>query len=169
MFKHIGGIQPDPENPGFKNIIIKPEIGGGLSCAKMHYDSANGRIETHWYIQNDPAGLVPNTLHVEVTVPVNTTADIYIPGEDLTLLSEGEGPNEIIASIADGVLDWREETADLYVLEVESGTYHFKSASDRLFPFDCNGTCVDPNCLNCEAEDGTRPCQECNPWCPYPE
>jgi hypothetical protein len=44
----LGGIRPDPAGPGFKQIILKPNIVGGLHWVDCHYDSAHGRILSHW-------------------------------------------------------------------------------------------------------------------------
>jgi alpha-L-rhamnosidase len=165
MFKHIGGIQPDPENPGFKNIIIKPQIGGGISCASMHYDTTHGRVTTHWWIREGELG-DPNELHLRVGVPVNTTATIYIPGIDTSTIFEGES-GETLAYLAEGVV-LLEEVEETHALsyELESGEYHFVSVSNELFPFSCSDNCQD--CLDCEADDGSKPCHDCNPDCNPP-
>ena len=41
LYQHIGGIQPDPDQPGFKHVILRPQIGGGLSCAQTSYRSVH--------------------------------------------------------------------------------------------------------------------------------
>ncbi|MGY3052439.1 alpha-L-rhamnosidase [Pedobacter sp. UYEF25] len=70
MYKHVAGIQP--ESAGYKQIIIKPEIGGGLTWAEGTFDCAYGTIASKWKI-ND------NKLDMTVTIPPNTTADIFVP------------------------------------------------------------------------------------------
>lgn len=37
IYKYIGGIQSDPDQPGFKNIIICPKPIAGLDFAKTSY------------------------------------------------------------------------------------------------------------------------------------
>jgi hypothetical protein len=131
-YKHIGGIQADEENPGFKNVLVKPQIGGGLSCASTHYDSIHGRIETHWYIEEGDLG-DPNQLHLEVTVPTNTTAKVYIPGLDPSVIFEGE-TGTTLAYLAEGVTLTEEiEETNTFVYDVVSGIYHFLLRS--VIPF----------------------------------
>ncbi|MFA6245392.1 MAG: glycoside hydrolase family 78 protein [Mucilaginibacter sp.] len=70
MYQNITGIQA--AEPGYKKIIIKPVLGGGLSWAEGAYDCPYGRIESKWKISG-------NKLDMTVTIPPNTTADIFIP------------------------------------------------------------------------------------------
>ncbi|RYY33287.1 MAG: alpha-L-rhamnosidase, partial [Sphingobacteriaceae bacterium] len=70
MYQNIAGIQVG--EPGYKKIIIKPLIGGKLTWAKGSYDSRYGKIVSNWAITN-------NKLNLDVTIPPNTTADIYVP------------------------------------------------------------------------------------------
>jgi alpha-L-rhamnosidase len=73
FFQGIAGIRPDPAAPGFKHIVVKPEVGGDLAWAKAEYLSIHGMIASHWH--RDGGELV-----FDVTVPPNTTASIHIPG-----------------------------------------------------------------------------------------
>ncbi|MBK0379684.1 glycoside hydrolase family 78 protein [Mucilaginibacter segetis] len=70
MYKHIAGIQAG--SPGYKKIIIKPEIGGGLTWAEGTYNSVYGTISCKWQITG-------SKLDMTVTIPQNTTAVIYVP------------------------------------------------------------------------------------------
>ena len=46
MFASMAGI--DTKGPGYKEIVIKPEIGGDMAYAKATYGSRRGEIATHW-------------------------------------------------------------------------------------------------------------------------
>ncbi|WP_184550073.1 glycoside hydrolase family 78 protein [Mucilaginibacter sp. FT3.2] len=70
MYQNIAGIQA--AEPGYKKIIIKPVIGGGLTWAEGSYDCPYGRINSKWKIEG-------NKLDMTVTIPSNTTADIFVP------------------------------------------------------------------------------------------
>ncbi len=70
MYKHVAGIQAG--SPGYKKIIIKPEIGGGLTWAKGTFDCIYGTISCKWEITGDK-------LDMTVAVPPNTTADVFVP------------------------------------------------------------------------------------------
>jgi alpha-L-rhamnosidase len=86
-----------------------------LNYAKASYQSIHGRIATHW-------GLQDNTLTLEVTIPVNTTATVYVPTRRPTGVTESGRP----AGSAPGVT---EKTPDdgFAVFEVESGRYRFSA------------------------------------------
>ncbi|MEO6150512.1 MAG: glycoside hydrolase family 78 protein [Mucilaginibacter sp.] len=70
MYQNIAGIQA--AEPGYKKIVIKPIIGGKLTWAEGTYDCPFGKISSKWKITG-------NKLTMDVTIPQNTTADIYVP------------------------------------------------------------------------------------------
>jgi alpha-L-rhamnosidase len=89
----------------------------GITWAKGHYDSINGRIGSDWKVAN-------NDFHWNITVPANTTATVFIPAVDAAAVTESGKP----ASEAEGVKFVRVENGRA-VYEVSSGSYAFVSAS----------------------------------------
>ncbi|MEA1875912.1 MAG: family 78 glycoside hydrolase catalytic domain [Bacteroidota bacterium] len=77
MYKHLLGIQPDPESPGWRHFILAPKIGGSLTSAKGSYHSINGLISMEWYLQT-------NVLDLECEIPPNTSATFIMPQGFLT-------------------------------------------------------------------------------------
>jgi len=75
IYQQIGGIQPDPEIPGYKQFIIHPHPGGGITWAKTSYHSLYGEIRSEWHLAN-------GVLELDVTVPPNTRARIILPGNN---------------------------------------------------------------------------------------
>ena len=80
-----GGIVANPVGPGFKKIIIKPAIVGDLTWVKAHHDSPYGRIVSNW--QRDGRRLT-----MDITIPANTTATVFVPGESVRQV--GPGPHQ---------------------------------------------------------------------------
>ena len=113
FYKALAGINPDPAAPGFKHIIIRPNIVGNLTSAEATYDSVRGRIVSDWKIKQARFNLT-------VTIPANTTATVYLPTAAVERITEGGKP----AIKARGVKDFRVE-AGRTLLGVGSGTYHF--------------------------------------------
>ncbi len=74
----IAGINYDPEQPGFANIVFAPHFVEGLDWARASYDSVRGEIHAAWRRKEG---------HVEytVTVPANTTATLRYGGEERQL------------------------------------------------------------------------------------
>ncbi|MCP4453956.1 MAG: hypothetical protein GY809_21045 [Planctomycetes bacterium] len=50
MVKTIGDI--DFMNPGYKKLWIRPQPGGKITSAGVHYDSIRGRIGSEWALKN---------------------------------------------------------------------------------------------------------------------
>ena len=52
MYAVVGGIDLDPDQPGYKHIIMHPQPGGGLTYAKAELHSMYGIIRSAWTLQN---------------------------------------------------------------------------------------------------------------------
>jgi alpha-L-rhamnosidase len=74
LYQGLAGIQADPAAPGFKNVIIKPAVVGDVTWVKAHHDSPYGRIVSNW--QRDGRNLT-----MDITVPANSSATVFVPGE----------------------------------------------------------------------------------------
>ncbi len=48
LFRWLGGIQPDPDNPGFRKFTIRPSLPPGLTYVKCTYHSPYGIIRSNW-------------------------------------------------------------------------------------------------------------------------
>jgi alpha-L-rhamnosidase len=113
LFGTVAGI--DTDVPGYKQIVIRPRPGGGLTYAGATYNSIAGKIESHWKIVRD-------TFTLEVTVPANTTAAVYVPAKDAETVLESGWP----AGAAEGVRFLRMHAGNA-IFEVRSGHYRFVS------------------------------------------
>ena len=115
FYRTLAGINYDPEQPGFKHIIIKPVVLGDLTWVRCSHDSIHGRITSNWKRDGDK-------LTMDVTIPANTTATVSIPSQDAAGVIESGRP----AAKAEGVKLLRMENAAA-VFEVGSGSYRFQS------------------------------------------
>ena len=117
FYRTLGGIQCDPEIPGFKHIIMRPQPPADLAWVNVHYDSIHGRIVSNWKREGVD-------LTMEVTIPINTTATLHVPARDGAAVTESGKP----AAQAQGVRFLRMENgAAVYALG--SGHYQFHSGS----------------------------------------
>ena len=110
------GIETD--GPGFKRLVMKPEVGHSVTWAKGHYDSIMGRIESDWRIEDDQ-------LIWRIAVPANTTATLHVPAPDASSVTEADKPLE-----QDKAVRFVRMQDGRAVLEVGSGTYLFRSAME---------------------------------------
>ncbi|MBN1360232.1 MAG: family 78 glycoside hydrolase catalytic domain [Sedimentisphaerales bacterium] len=130
MFKTIGGI--DTQGPGYKHLIIRPCPDGRLSWAKVSYDSIHGPIAAAWRIENrrqstgwdllhldSSSDRIP-TLILDVTIPANTDATVYIPTRDPRRVTEsGKLASQVQAVTFIGT------EGDKAVYRIGSGHYKF--------------------------------------------
>lgn len=101
FFEGIGGIKPDVNAPGFKNIILEPKLINQLKWAKADYNSVYGKIVSSWKREGE-------TLIWNVTIPVNATAELKLPnqftkitikdGMGKTLVQNESNPNRKLTS-----------------------------------------------------------------------
>jgi len=115
FYQGLAGIQTDPAAPGFKNTIIKPAIVGDVTWVKSHHDSPYGRIASNWKREGEK-------LTMDVTIPPNSTATVFVPAKDAASVTESGKP----AGEAEGVKFLRMES-NAAVYAVGSGTYQFQS------------------------------------------
>jgi hypothetical protein len=115
FYSGLLGISADA--PGFERIVVKPQPVGELAWAKGHYDSLFGRILSSW--KRDSVKLT-----LDIAIPPNTTATVYVPANDAAEVTEGGKP----AAGAPGVKFIRYETGAA-VYEIGSGAYRFESAN----------------------------------------
>jgi alpha-L-rhamnosidase len=113
FYHDLAGIGSDPSVPAFKRAVIKPATPGDLAWVQSSYNSIYGKIESHWTLVNGQFAL-------NVTIPPNTTAIVYVPAKAEARITEGGKP----AANAPGVkyLRWEDGAA---VYDVVSGRYYF--------------------------------------------
>jgi alpha-L-rhamnosidase len=116
LFEYLAGIRPDPDSPGYRHFILHPVPVGDLTSAKAHYDSIRGTITSDWKLDG-------KQLTYAVTIPPNTTATVFVPGEIATA-------NGTPVRQTDGVKFLRMENGAT-VCEVESGKYLFAATVSR--------------------------------------
>ena len=107
-YENMAGIKSNPETPGFKQIIMKPDFEAGLTYVNASYESIHGLIKSNWKKNK-------KNLQWNITIPANTSALVYLPttnASDITL-----NDKKIIAET------YKTEGAKL-VLTVPSGTYN---------------------------------------------
>jgi alpha-L-rhamnosidase len=119
LYEDLAGIKSDPDHPGFKHIIVRPRVTGDLKFVKASHRSPYGEIATSWRYEGDSF-----TLHV--SVPPNTSADVYVPAPERSAVLE----NGKAAEASMGVRFLR-RTPDATVYEIGSGEYVFTSKLSR--------------------------------------
>ncbi len=117
MYRVIAGIDTKTDAPGYKQIVIKPTIGGSLENASADYETNYGKVSSHWKLDG-------GNLSLDVEIPANTTATIYIPANNGGAVMESGKP---IASEPD--IKMASPETGYVVVNVGSGIYHFSVAA----------------------------------------
>ncbi|WP_221350922.1 alpha-L-rhamnosidase [Streptomyces beigongshangae] len=72
MYANIAGIAPG--RPGYREIVVRPRPGGGVTSARATFSSVHGPVSTRWRQRPDGFALT-------CSVPPNTAAEVWIPAD----------------------------------------------------------------------------------------
>jgi alpha-L-rhamnosidase len=119
LYRYVAGMDIDPENPGYKHILLAPHPGGGLSNAGVEFNSIFGKVKSAWKL--DGTDFV-----YEVTVPANTTATVTLPAAkaDRVLVNA----QAMTASIKESL----KQTDKGISVNIGSGSYTFRYPAEGL-------------------------------------
>jgi alpha-L-rhamnosidase len=112
----LAGIRPDDNLPGFKHVVIRPAVVGDLTFSEAEFDSPYGTIRSGWRLDGD-------RLTLNVTIPPNTSATVYVPAKPAAQVSENGQPAEKAPGVR---FVMRHPGAAVY--EIGSGAYRFVSS-----------------------------------------
>ena len=110
LYKTVAGINPD--QPGYKSIVIKPHPGKEMNDVKAWHLTPYGKVASSWSVSS-------GSLVMKVKIPVNTTATIYVPttgtkaslnGSEIAATEKVTGPGYDYLVIEKGSGDYRIET-----------------------------------------------------------
>jgi len=111
----LAGISQTSESIAYKEIVIRPELVGDLTEVNGNFLSPYGLIQSHWKLK-------ANTFDIDITIPPNTNALVFLPASRESAILEGNKNINDIKSIH--FLKWENDRA---VYKIGSGTYHFTS------------------------------------------
>jgi alpha-L-rhamnosidase len=116
LFREVAGIKN--ATPGYKQILIHPNPGGGLTHARAIQKTLYGRLSSEWAFED-------GSFMLEVTVPANTTAQVVLPyAATVQVLMNGISLN--MANQRYAILE------DNVIVYLGSGTYHFSYPSGQF-------------------------------------
>lgn len=115
MYRKMAGLDTfeDEKGVGYKHIKIQPYPGGTLTNAKATLQTYYGTASSGWEIKN-------GQFILDVEVPVNTTATVFLPSTNVQKITESGTPIKTSKDIKiDGQKDNR------VVVNLGSGVYRF--------------------------------------------
>ncbi len=115
LYRKLAGMNADPEAPGYRHIIFRPQPVDELTFVKYFNQTSLGEAGISWKNENQ-------VFSMEVTVPVGSQATVYVPVRNGNHITESGNP----ISASEDVSLIREEE-DYQVFAVKSGKYQFLS------------------------------------------
>jgi hypothetical protein len=120
FYAGLGGISQTKKSVAYKEIVIKPEMVGDLTWAKTSYQSSYGEIRSAW----EKSG---TSVKMNISIPVNTSALIYIPVTFESIVKEG---GKDISGQKDIQFVGEENGRKIY--KVGSGVYSFSVEKNNI-------------------------------------
>jgi alpha-L-rhamnosidase len=115
MYRTVAGLDTYQDGPGYKHIRIKPYIGGDFTQVSASLKTYYGDASSSWKLEN-------GILIMDLEIPANTIATVYIPTVDQGSVKESGG--SLTASIDFSIVGMEE---GYLVLKIGSGSYHFST------------------------------------------
>ncbi len=115
LYRNLAGMNPDPDNPGYRNILFCPEPVDDISYASYSNLTPYGIASISWKKENE-------RFLTSVEVPVGSTAIVHIPAEESKTVTES---GKKISKKSDIKLKGFRDGYAVY--SVGSGHYTFKS------------------------------------------
>ncbi len=112
FYRVLAGIQPDPEKPGFENMIIKPYIPRSLSTVRAKIHTVRGPVTVEWTQRN-------GSLRMNIIIPANSSATVYVPANAASSVSST--PRLGVGQMENGAVRF----------QVGSGNYEFRVSAGR--------------------------------------
>ena len=109
FYRGLAGLDFDLARPQEQQIIIHPWPVGDVREAEARYRSILGEIAVHWKIDG-------TTFLLDVQIPPNRVATVYLPTSDSASVTEAGKPVHILRY-----------TSGIAVCRIKSGIYHFQA------------------------------------------
>ena len=93
FYRTLAGVNADENEPGYRHIIIKPQLPGQLDA--VFYS----KITPYGKVVSEVKKTGNDRLEMNVTVPVGSYATVYIPVSDNSIVTENGQPVETVTGI----------------------------------------------------------------------
>lgn len=118
FYRKLAGMNTDPENPGYRNIIFRPQPAGDLTYASYSNLTPYGTAGIRW--EKKDKNFVMN-----VKVPVGSTATVYVPAGSAGEVRE----NGSAVKKKNKNITYTGQEDNYAVFRVNAGSYSFSSTN----------------------------------------
>ena len=120
FYRNLAGMQADPEKPGYRHIIFRPQPVDQLEYVSYTNQTSYGEGGITW--KNSENGF-----EMDISVPVGCRATVYVPAPDPESVFEGGSPAAEVPG-----LELLGVESGYVKYEVGSGAYSFMARSSRV-------------------------------------
>ncbi len=113
FYSGLAGIRQAEGSMGFKTVVIDPQPVGNITWVRSKFQSIRGEVESNWEIKD-------GKFILNVTVPVNAGAFIYLPAQDVAKITESGRS----VTTGNGILSVEKENGKVKI-KTGSGKYRF--------------------------------------------
>jgi len=117
LYRVVAGIEIDPEAPGYRHVIIRPQPGGGLTRVQAALESPYGRLSVAWALDEEG-------FRLRLSIPPNAQATVYLPASKAAQVTESGRPLRPAPLVR--------PKRGVAVVEIGSGDYDFHSTGLTL-------------------------------------
>ena len=117
FYKALGGIFPDENQPGFKNVILKPNFVSGLEQFEAKYNGPHGTIISSWKKSGDK-------VLYNVSIPANSTATLYLNGKNVLENGKHLSKNKYIQA--------KKGEKQSLIIYLQAGNYKFSISKNTV-------------------------------------
>jgi alpha-L-rhamnosidase len=83
FYQAIGGITPNENYPGYRRVLIDPQVPQGITWAKATKETPYGTIAVDWKTEN-------KMMKIKMEIPVGCKAGVIIPESNETYVLNGQ-------------------------------------------------------------------------------
>lgn len=105
-YKALGGLKPDQEKPGFRNVLLEPNFVKGLNSFQISHKGPYGEIQSGWKREG-------KKVVYSVVIPANSSATVNLRGVEI----KRNGKT---------VYEAKKAESNIYTTHLPAGTFEFE-------------------------------------------
>jgi alpha-L-rhamnosidase len=115
FYQVLAGMNPDPENPGYRHIVFRPQPATNITTASYANKTTYGRASIGWKKEG-------KKFIMDIEVPAGCTATVHVPTHNASKVKESNKKHEHSPEVS-----FQKEEGGYAIFKVGSGKYQFIS------------------------------------------
>jgi alpha-L-rhamnosidase len=115
FYQVLAGLNPDPETPGYRHIIFKPQPAADITAASYANKTSYGRASIGWKKEG-------RKFIMDIMVPAGCTATVHVPAVNASRVKESNKKPKHLPEV-----NFQKEEDGYAIYKIGSGEYQFTS------------------------------------------